>query len=117
MNMSWIDWTLVFVFIGFLIYAGATTRKLTKGVADYLAANRCASRYLLSVAQGQAQLGAVTIIASFEQFYAAGFTPQFWGGMFAPIGLFVVLSGWVIYRFRQTRAMTLAQFFEMRYSS
>jgi SSS family solute:Na+ symporter len=116
MNMSWIDWALVAGFVGFLIYAGMTTRKLTRGVADYLAGNRCAGRYLLSVAQGQAQLGAVAVIAAFEQFYTAGFTPQFWSGMFAPIGLFVILSGWVIYRFRQTRAMTLAQFFEMRYS-
>jgi len=114
--MSWIDWTLVVGFIGFLLYAGMTTRKLTKGVADYLTGNRCAGRYLLSVAQGQAQLGAVAVIAAFEQFYTAGFTPQFWSNMFAPISLFVVLSGWVIYRFRQTRAMTLAQFFEMRYS-
>lgn len=28
----------------------------------------------------------------------------------------MALSGWVIYRFCQTCAMTLAQFFEMRYS-
>jgi SSS family solute:Na+ symporter len=36
--------------------------------------------------------------------------------MTMPIYLFVSLSGWVIYRYRETRAMTLAQFFEMRYS-
>jgi SSS family solute:Na+ symporter len=30
--------------------------------------------------------------------------------------LIITVSGWVIYRFRQTRALTLAQFFEQRYS-
>jgi SSS family solute:Na+ symporter len=30
--------------------------------------------------------------------------------------LIVGISGWVIYRFRETRALTLAQFFEIRYS-
>jgi SSS family solute:Na+ symporter len=33
-----------------------------------------------------------------------------------PIGLIVAISGFVIYRYRETRAMTLAQFFELRYS-
>lgn len=33
-----------------------------------------------------------------------------------PVGIIVALSGFVTYRFRQTRAMTLAQFFELRYS-
>ena len=30
-------------------------------------------------------------------------------------GLIMALSGWVIYRFRQTRCLTLAEFFERRY--
>ena len=35
------------------------------------------------------------------------------------IGFFVLIitaSGWVVYRFRETRALTMAQFFELRYS-
>jgi len=36
--------------------------------------------------------------------------------MSIPVGLFISLTGFVIFRFRQTRALTLAQFFEMRYS-
>lgn len=36
--------------------------------------------------------------------------------MYLPISLVISLTGWVYYRFRQTRAMTLAQFFEIRYS-
>jgi len=35
--------------------------------------------------------------------------------MLAPVGLFLAISGWVIYRFRETRALTLAEFFERRY--
>jgi len=33
-----------------------------------------------------------------------------------PVQLIIGLTGWVTYRFRQTRALTMAQFFEMRYS-
>jgi SSS family solute:Na+ symporter len=36
--------------------------------------------------------------------------------MMLPLQLLIALSGWVAYRYRETRAMTLAQFFQMRYS-
>jgi SSS family solute:Na+ symporter len=60
--------------------------------------------------------GAITIIAYFEMYYTAGFTAAWWMMMLTPVGLILSLSGWVIYRFRETRALTLAQFFEARYS-
>ena len=36
--------------------------------------------------------------------------------MAIPAGIVVTLTGWVVYRFRETRCLTLAQFFEVRYS-
>ena len=92
------------------------TRRYTRSVADFLSANRCAGRYLLTIADGIAGLGAISIVASWEQFYQGGFASLHWGGMLAPLALILAMSGWVIYRYRQTRAMTLAQFLEMRYS-
>lgn len=103
---------IVAVVGGFALY----TRRYTNSVADFLSANRCAGRYLLTVASGMAGIGAISIVAMWEKFYQAGFTAQFWGSMFAPLGLVMALSGWIIYRYRETRAMTLAQFLEMRYS-
>jgi SSS family solute:Na+ symporter len=56
------------------------------------------------------------VVAFFERFYAAGLTAAWWDMLLWPVGLFIALSGWVTYRYRETRAMTLAQFFEVRYS-
>jgi len=36
--------------------------------------------------------------------------------MTIPAGMVSTLSGWVYYRFRETRSLTLAQFFEKHYS-
>jgi Na+/proline symporter len=114
--MSPIDWIIVAAFVlGFALLA-FYLKRYTRSVADFLAANRCAGRYLLTVAEGTAGIGAITIIAQFEQYYHAGFVPAYWMLMLLPISLVISLSGWVIYRYRQTRAMTLAQFFEMRYN-
>ena len=51
-----------------------------------------------------------------QQNYDVAYTSIWWGLMEGPAMIVIALSGWVIYRYRQTRAMTLPQFFEMRYS-
>lgn len=116
MNLSFLDWSIVgglFVaVIGVAIYA----RRYTRSVSDFLAGNRCAGRYLLTLSEGMAAMGLVGIMANFEKFYKAGFAASWWGLMMGPIALIIALSGWVRYRYRETRAMTMAQFFEMRYS-
>jgi len=116
MNLHWIDWTIMAVVLTAIIAVAVTTRKHTRSVADFLAANRCAGRYLLCVAGGIAGLGAISVIAMFEMYYRAGFTASWWFMMMIPVQLMMALAGFVIYRFRETRALTLAQFFEIRYS-
>ena len=114
--MSWIDWLLVALFLGGVGAAVVLTQSYVTSVTDFLAANRSAGRYLLCVADGMAGFGAITMVALFEMYYNAGFTGNWWGQMMAPVSLLIALSGWVVYRYRETRALTLAQFFEARYS-
>ena len=116
MNMHWLDWLIVILMLTFITVTAYSTKKYMQSVADFLSANRCAGKYLLGVADGIAGLGAISIVARFELHYKAGFTGSWWDMMFLGIGVIVAATGWVQYRFRQTRAMTMAQFFEMRYS-
>ena len=112
--MHWIDWSIIVVLLMSLIGITIYTKRYVRGVADFLAANRLAGRYLLTVSTGMG--GAISIIATWEMVYDAGLPTQWWTMMAIPVGLFISLTGFVIYRFRQTRALTLAQFLEMRYS-
>lgn len=114
--MTWIDWTILALLIGFITAVALSTKQYMLSVADFLSANRCAGKYLLGVADGMSGLGAISIIAIFEMTYKAGFTASWWKLMLLPIGVIIASTGWVQYRFRQTRALTMAQFFEIRYS-
>ncbi len=116
MNLTVIDWGIVGMVIVLMTIAALSAKRYTTNVADFLSANRCAERYLLSVSEGIAGIGVITIVAMFEAYYAAGFSFIWWSLSQYFITIFIALSGWIIYRYRQTRAMTLAQFFEMRYS-
>src|SRR5262249_14193366 len=87
-----------------------------KSVADFLSAGRCAGRYLLANAKGEADSGLASSVSNFELFLVSGFVVGFWDKITYPIAIFVAISGFVVYRFRETRALTLAQFLEIRYS-
>jgi len=116
LSLSFLDWSIIIVTFSFLVYGVVFSKKFMRSVADFLAAGRTAGRYLISVAMGMAMLGAISVIGEFELFYKSGFCMKWWELTMAMAILIVTVSGWVVYRFRQTRALTMAQFFEMRYS-
>jgi SSS family solute:Na+ symporter len=115
MNLHLIDWVIIVGFFGAAIGSVIWTQQYIKSAADFLAGSRCAGRYLLTVS-GTGMFGAIGVVAAWECTYQVGFGAGWWSGLAAPVALLVTMTGWVIYRFRQTRALTLAQFFEVRYS-
>ncbi|HEV7298483.1 MAG TPA: hypothetical protein VGN72_03895 [Tepidisphaeraceae bacterium] len=117
MNLSTIEWAIVIGFMVSVLAIAFAMRQLTRSVADFLAGGRCAGRYLLTLSEGIAALGLAGTVANFEKFYTAGFAASWWGMMLMPIGMVIALFGWVSYRYRQTRALTMAEFFERRYSA
>ena len=116
MNLSFIDWLIVLAALGGMIYSVSMTKGLMKSVTDFLSAGRTAGRYVLSISSGVAGLGAISIVMFLEMGYVAVFSLSWWGLSQGIIILAITMSGWVIYRFRSTRSLTLAQFFEKRYS-
>src|SRR5436190_24037399 len=111
-----IDWLFVAAPLTLIIVVAIATRRYVRSVADFLAAGRCAGRYLLANAKGEAESGLANSLSIFEMILVAGFVLDFWGKLQIPIVLLVGIAGFVVYRLRETRAMTMAQFFEMRYS-
>ncbi len=116
MNMHAADWLIVIGLVAVLGAGALYTRRFTRSVADFLVANRCANRYLITIAEGIMGIGAITVVAQFEMHYAAGFSAAWWIMMTTPALMIIGLSGWVLYRYRQTRCLTMGQFLEIRYS-
>lgn len=110
------DWSIIGIILIFITVLALRTRKYANSVSSFLVADRCAGRYLIAVAQGEAAWGAITVLMMWQNFSQTGWSQAYWAAINIPLGMFIAISGWVIYRFRETRAMTLAQFFEMRYS-
>ncbi len=116
MSMHYMDWGIIFGLLAFMTWAAWYTKRYNRSVADFLAANRCAGRYILGVSDGIANVGAISIIMVWEMYYRGGFSVAWWALVMLVVQVIVALTGWVAYRYRQTRALTMAQFLEMRYS-
>jgi SSS family solute:Na+ symporter len=114
--MTLLDWAIVVGSMIFLIAVVGGSRRYMRSVADFLSAGRSAGRYLITVSQGISMLGSITIVGMWEMYYVSGFSLRWWEFSMGVVLLGITVSGWVIYRFRQTRALTVAQFFEIRYS-
>jgi SSS family solute:Na+ symporter len=116
MNLTLLDWLIVFGLLAALIIGALYTTRYARSVSAFLAAGRCGGRYLIAMAFAAAGTGVISLVYWFEIYYEAGYTAYWWSSLTEPALIVIALSGWIVYRFRQTRALTLAQFFEMRYS-
>ncbi|RLB63189.1 MAG: sodium:panthothenate symporter [Deltaproteobacteria bacterium] len=114
--MNWIDWLIVILPVGFVVWIAFHSRKYIHGVVDYLAAGRVAGRYVLTVGDLTAGMGLITLVAGVEQARRSGFAVGFWGVGGGMIATLLALTGYLTYRFRQTKALSNGQFLEMRYS-
>lgn len=114
--MSSIDWFIVIVPLMIVGYFGMKTHGLVTSISDFLAARRVAGRYLLCVANLEARQGLVSLVSMWEMYFVSGFAITFWFNWTAPLMIVFTLFGYCIYRFRESRALTLGHFLEMRYN-
>ena len=114
--MHWIDWIIVLGPIAFILGIAVYTRKYVRGVTDFLAAGRLAGRYVISVGDMQAGLALITFVALCESQYQCGMAIGFWNNLTIPVSIFLSLTGYCLYRYRQTKCLSIGQFLEVRYN-
>ncbi len=114
--MHWIDWIIAVVPVVFVLGMAVYARKYVRGVADFLAAGRVAGRYVISVGDLQAGLSVLVLVALCESQYQCGMAMTFWQSLTMPVGIFLALTGYCLYRYRQTKCLSIGQFLELRYN-
>jgi len=114
--MGLIDWLIVIIPVVFVLGIGLYSRRYIRSVADFLAAGRVCGRYVISVGDIANALSIIGLVAFVEVHYKTGFALTFWQYLVMPLGIAMGLLGYCTYRFRETKAMSLGQFLEMRYN-
>ncbi len=110
------DWLIVIIPTCFIVGVGIYSRRYVRSVADYLSAGRVAGRYVIATADVANALAVITLVAYVEAQYKTGFAVSFWNNISLPLATVMGLFGYCVYRLRETKAMSLGQFLEMRYN-
>lgn len=114
--MGYLEWAIVIIPFAMIMGMAIYSRKFIRGVSDFLVAGRVAGRYVISVAGVETALGVISLVSMVEQKYATGFAMEFWWSLMLPTSMFLSLTGFCAYRFRETKALSIGQFLEIRYS-
>ena len=114
--MAWFDWLILILPVCFVMGMGLRARRYVRGVSDFLSAGRLCGRYVICASEVANALSIIGLVTYIEIHYKTGFSVGFWSSVLMPLSIVMSLMGFVHYRFRETRAMSLGQFLEMRYS-
>jgi solute:Na+ symporter, SSS family len=115
-SFTWLDFAAILIPLLLAFVVSQYMRTFTRGVADYLVANRTAGRYVISTAQLSMGVTAIGTVSALEVFSQTGFSLGVWQSFIGFLYFLLAISGAITYRFGENRALTFHRFLEMRFS-
>jgi SSS family solute:Na+ symporter len=115
-NFGAIDWGIVVAFLVFITVAGLWTKRYIHDLEGFIVAGRRVKGYLGVASMIATEMGLVTVMYSAQKGFTGGFAAFHIALSAAVVALAVGLTGFIVAPFRKTRAMTIPEFYEQRFS-
>ena len=115
-NFGWIDWGIVAVYLVGIVIVGVIVNKYIHNVADYMVAGRNTGLSLNVASYIGTGLGLVSIMYASIDGFTRGFSFLMIGVLNFVICFVIGITGFVIYKLRQLKLVTIPEFFQTRYN-
>lgn len=113
--MHWIDWTIVVVYLTWIVWTGLRLSRNTEKLEGYFLANRSLPWWAVGLSVMATQLSAITLVGTTGQGYAGGLSfVQFYFGL--PVAM-VILSVTLVPFFHRAKVYTAYEYLEQRFDS
>ena len=113
--MSFLDISIVAIYLVVTFAGGVLAKKYIGSVADYLVAGRGMGLYLGIASLISSEIGIITYMYFAELGYLTGFSSFITGIIICLTLLFLGATGFVIRKLRELKLMTIPEYFEFRY--
>jgi len=114
-NFSTIDWIIVMVYICIPVVIGVAVRKYIRQLSDFIVAGRSLRLFIAIASLTGTELGLVTVMYNSELGFKHGFSAFHVGIIETVCILAIGLTGFIVYKLRQLRVMTIPEFYEKRF--
>ena len=115
-QLSWIDLTIVMVYVGATILVGTLARTAIKGISDFLVAGRTLKTHMAVATMVSTGLGLVTVMYFAEEGFENGFALFIVGVIATLVHIVIGKTGFIVSRLRHLQVMTVPEFYEVKYS-
>ena len=113
--MHWVDWTIVGVYLVWMVYDGLKRTNASDQLEGYLLANRSLPWWAVGLSVMATQLSAITLVGTTGQGYADGMRfVQFYFGL--PVAM-IILSVTLVPFFHRARVYTAYEYLERRFDA
>jgi len=114
-NFGTLDWVIVLVYICIPVTVGILVRKYVRQLSDFIVAGRSLRLFIAIATMTGTELGLVTVMYNAELGFKHGFS-AFHVALIESICILTIgLTGFIVYRLRQMKIMTIPEFYERRF--
>lgn len=114
-NFRTIDWIIVSVYICIPVVIGVIVKKYIRQLSDFILAGRSLKLFIAIASLTGTELGLVTVMYNSELGFKHGFSAFHVGIIETVCILAIGLTGFIVYKLRQLRIMTIPEFYGMRF--
>jgi len=114
-NFKTIDWIIVLVYICIPVVIGIIVRKYIHQISDFIVAGRSLRIFIAIATLTGTELGLVTVMYNAELGFKHGFSAYHVALIESVCVLAVGLTGFIVYKLRELKIMTIPEFYEKRF--
>jgi SSS family solute:Na+ symporter len=116
-NFTALDWGIVAVYLLVMLLIGTILRKYIINMTDFVVAGRSMKAYLGIATMIASEMGLVTVMYAAQMGYNGGFSAFHVGVIALIMTLMVGLTGFIVVPLRRTGAVTIPEYYQMRWGS
>jgi len=114
-NFATIDWIIVSVYICIPVVIGLIVKKYIRQLSDFIVAGRSLRLFIAIATLTGTELGLVTVMYNSELGFLHGFSAFHVAIIEVACILAIGLTGFIVYKLRQLRIMTIPEFYQIRF--
>ncbi|MCK4336502.1 MAG: hypothetical protein KAX11_01075, partial [Candidatus Aminicenantes bacterium] len=115
-NFKTIDWIIVLVYICIPVVIGVWVKKYVRQLSDFIVAGRSLRLFIAIATLTGTELGLITVMYNAELGFRNGFSAFHIGVIETVCILAIGLTGFIVYKLRSLKIMTIPEFYEKRFN-